>query len=187
MASASQIVQIAVAYSQQNITEIQVNAGWTDKAYQTDMVSIGWRTGDEWCAASAKLAWKKGYNDNPDVWAKAHALLSLNCQEIARNFHADPVWPTSVSVPKLGAIAVWQEGNSFTQGHCGIVVAINGNQFTTVEGNTSSPSQPSIRNGWTVAQHVHTLGLPHSANNLNFERFVYAIESYSPLVIDSAE
>ena len=184
MTAADQIVQLANAYSTQNITEIQVNAGWTDGQYQADMVSIGWVPGDEWCAASIKLTWKKGYADNPGVWAHASHLISLNSQQMAKNFHADPVWPTSIHVPKLGAIAVWQEGESLTQGHCGIVVAVNGNQFTTVEGNTSSPSMPSIRNGWTVAAHTHTLGLPHVVNGLNFDRFVYAIESYSPLVVE---
>jgi hypothetical protein len=182
MAAKDQIVQLAIAYSTQNITEIQVNNGWTDPNYQADMVSIGWSPGDEWCAASVKLTWKKGYVGYPNVWAHAQNLISLNSQQMARNFHADPVWPTSTSVAALGAIAVWQEGNSSLQGHCGIVVAINGNQFTTVEGNTSSPNFPSIRNGWTVAQHTHTLGQPHSNLGLNFERFVYAIESYAPLV-----
>jgi CHAP domain len=183
MASADQIVQIAAAYSTQNITEIQTNNGWTDDQYQTDMESVGWEMGDEWCAAAAILDWKKGYEDNPDVWAHASRLVSLNSQQLAENFHADPVWPTSTNVPKPGAFVVWQEGDSATQGHCGIVVAINGNQFTSVEGNTSSPDQPSIREGWTVAQHTHTIGLPHSTMGLNLDRFVYAIESYDPLVV----
>lgn len=183
MAIADQIVQIALAYSTQNITEIQVNDGWTDKTYQADMVSIGWEMGDEWCAASAILDWKKGYASNPAVWAHARRLVSLNSQQLARNFHADPVWPTSVNIPKLGAIVIWQAGDSLTEGHAGIVVAINGNQFTSVEGNTTSPNRPDERDGWTIAQHVHTIGLPHSSLNLNLNRFVYAIESYNPLVI----
>ena len=189
MAAADQIVQIALDYSNQNITEIQTNDGWTDKDYQADMTSVGWEMGDEWCAASAILDWKKGYADNPDVWAHAKNLVSLNSQQLARNFHADPVWPTSADVPKLGAIVIWQAGDSSTQGHAGIVVAINGNQFTSVEGNTTSAVVPnpnpgaSEREGWTVATHVHNIGLPHSSLNLNLDRFIYAIESYDPLVV----
>jgi CHAP domain len=188
MAIADQIVQIAVGYSNQNITEIQVNAGWTDAGYQADMSAVGWVRGDEWCAAAAILDWKKGYANSPDLWSKAAKLVSLNSQQMARNFHADPVWPTSVNVPRLGAMVVWQAGNSATQGHCGIVVSVNGNQFTSVEGNTISDTvknpdpHASEREGWTVATHTHTVGLPHSVTGLNLERFIYAIESYDPLV-----
>ncbi len=189
MPAADQIAQIATDYSTQNITEIQTNDGWTDAQYETDMLAIGWERGDEWCAAAAILDWKKGYANYPDLWARALRLVSLNSQQMARNFHADPVWPTSTNVAKVGAIVVWQAGNSLTEGHCGIVIAVNGNQFTSVEGNTISDTIPnptpgaSEREGWTVAQHTHTIGLPHYINNLNLDRFVYAIESYDPLEI----
>lgn len=183
MSSVDQIIKIALAYSEQNITEIQKNQGWTDQAYQADMVSIGWTPGDEWCAASIKLTWKKAYADKPDVWKHAKPLLSLNSQQTATNFHKDPVWPTSVKTPKPGAIVVWQDGNSLTSGHCGIIVAINGNKFTSIEGNTTSRDKPDNKEGWTVAAHEHTVGAPHALTGLNFVRFVYAIEGYDPLEI----
>ena len=181
MASADEIVQIAIDYSDQEITEIQENQGWTDPNYQADMQAIGWVPGDEWCAAAAVLTWKKGYADNPDVWAHAWQLVSLNCQDMGRNFHADPVWPTSVDMPKPGAIAIFRLGDSTKEGHCGIVTAINGNNFTTVEGNTSSPERPSEHDGWTVAAHDHTVGDQNPPGNLFLVRFIYAIESYDPL------
>jgi hypothetical protein len=189
MAIRDKIVAIATDYSNQNITEIQPNNGWTDPGYQADMQSIGWEKGDEWCAAAAILSWKKGYASNLDVWQRAANLVSLNCQEMARQFHADPVWPTSVDVPVPGAIAVWQAGDSAVEGHCGIVISINGDIFITVEGNTTSETKPnpdptaSVRDGWTVAAHSHTVGQPHSSLGLNLVRFIYAIESYSPLVV----
>lgn len=185
MTISEKIVQIALDYSRQNITEITPNKGWTDPVYQTDMKAIGWEPGDEWCAAAAILDWKKAYADLPKVWAVAKRLISLNSQQMARNFHADAVWPTSANVPELGALVVWQAGNSTVSGHCGIVVAVDGNRFTTVEGNTTSQTRPnpkpsmSEREGWTVATHVHTLGLPHSMLGLNLERFIYAIEQYA--------
>jgi hypothetical protein len=189
MTAAAKIAQIATDYSNQNITEIQPNAGWTNPVYEADMKALGWEKGDEWCAASAILDWKKGYAGSPVVWQIASKLVSLNSQQMARNFHADPVWPTSTSIPKLGAIVVWQAGNSAVEGHCGIVVTINGNRFTSVEGNTTSETKPnpnpkvSERDGWTIAEHTHTIGLPHTTLGLNLDRFVYAIESYAPLVI----
>jgi len=188
MAIADQIVQIAQRYASQDITEIQPNKGWTDPAYEADMKSVGWEVNDEWCAAAAILDWKKGYAANPEIWKIAEKLVDLNSQAMARKFHADPVWPTSTNVPKLGAMVVWQLGSSATEGHCGIVVAIDGNKFTSVEGNTTSETKPnpvpgmSVRDGWTVATHTHIIGRPHSTMNLNLDRFIYAIESYDPLV-----
>ncbi len=178
-----QIVAVANAYAAANITEKQPNLGFTNQPYQKDISTTGWEPGDEWCAAAAILDWYKGYQNRPDILAKVKHLQSLNSQQMANNFHNDPVWKTSTNIPKLGAIVVWQAGNSFTEGHTGIVVSINGNQFTSVEGNTSSPAQPDIREGWTVAAHTHTIGLPHSSLGLNLDRFVYVLESYEPLVL----
>lgn len=178
---ADNIVAIANAYAKANITEIQVNNGWTNKAYENDMVQLtGWYPGAEWCAAAAILDWKKGYVNRPDMLGHINRLFSLNSQDMANKFHADPIWPTSTNVPKLGAIVVWAEGDSSSTGHTGIVVAIDpdGIHFTSVEGNTSSPSAPETRTGWTVAAHIHQVGLPHSSMGLNLDRFIYAIEEY---------
>ncbi len=178
------IVAISNGYVAQNLVEIQPNNGWTDKIFQAKMLAIGWNFGDEWCADSTILVWKEAYITAPQIWAIARRLMSANAQTTGRNFHADPIWPTSTTIPKLGALAVWQSGDSLIYGHIGIVVWISedGKTFATAEGNTSSSSQPEIRTGWTYAIHQHTVGAPHSITGLNFIRFCYAIESYSPLV-----
>lgn len=176
---ADNIIQIANAYAKANITEIQVNNGWTNKAYEKDMLNLTtWYHGAEWCAAAAILDWKKGYVNRPDMLGRINKLVSLNSQEMANNFHADPIWPTSTVIPKLGALVIWALGSSKLQGHAGIVVAIKGNAFISVEGNTSSPDKPDTRTGWTIAAHTHTIGLPHSTLNLNLNRFIYPIENY---------
>lgn len=179
---ADKIVAIANDYAKANITEIQVNNGWTDKSYEKDMVSLtGWYHGAEWCAAAAILDWKKGYAGRIDMLGHINKLVSLNSQQMANNFHADPIWPTSANVPKLGAIVIWSLGDSRTSGHAGIVVDISKDNkyFSSVEGNTSSPDKPDTRTGWTIAKHTHQLGLPHSSLNLNVLRFIYAIDTYS--------
>jgi len=182
--SAQTIVDLALAYCRANLQEVQPNKGWTNKAYEADMRAIGWLPGDEWCADSAILVWKKSYSLKPQIWAVARRLLSANCQITANNFHADKIWPTGTKVPKLGAIAIWQSGDSLVNGHEGIVTWVSPDfkSFKTAEGNTSSSTQPDIRTGWTYAEHTHRIGEPHSLTGLNFIRFVYAIESYSPLI-----
>lgn len=181
---AENIVEITKGYLARNIVEIQVNNGWTDSAFESEMKQYTpWQSGDEWCADSGMLIWKKGYADNEIILAIIIKLLSANSLQTAYNFHADKIWPTSVNIPKIGAIVVWAAGNSRTKGHFGIViwVSADGKTFISGEGNTSSPTQPDNRSGWTFAQHTHTIDLPHSSLGLNIERFIYAIESYSPL------
>ena len=179
---AQTIVRLALAYVNANLQEIQPNQGWTNKPYEADMRAIGWLPGDEWCADSATLVWKKTYQLRPDIWAIARRMLSANSQLTANNFHAHPWWPTGL-VPKPGAIVVWQNGDSLTEGHEGIVTSVDPDKihYNSAEGNTSSTTQPDIRTGWTYAQHTHTLGLPHKDLGLNVLRFVYPIEQISPL------
>jgi hypothetical protein len=185
---ANDIVNLANQYAAAGITEIQPNNGWQPNAkfptYEQDMVNLtGWYHGAEWCSAQAILTWKKAYAGNAIMLGIINRLVSLNSQAMGNQFHADKYWPTSSNVPQLGTIVIWALGDSLTTGHAGIVTAINGSTFTSVEGNTSLPNAGNEREGWTVASHIHTIGLPHSTFNLNLSRFIYPLESYNPLVI----
>jgi hypothetical protein len=173
MIAASTIQRIALAYAGANITEIQTNAGFNNKPFEADMRSVGWHTGDEWCAYSAILCFKKGLD--PKVWAYFQRLASGNSLQMLRNCRNDKHWPTGLT-PRVGCIVVWRLGDSTTQGHVGICTSVNGSTFETCEGNTSSSAYPSIRQGWTFAKHTHSIGAPHSANSLNFVRCIYPIE-----------
>lgn len=187
MSNAQNIVKIATQLASANLVEIQPNKGWKPNAmfpdFQKEMIALGWNIGDEWCADSATWVWHKGCT--PEVFAIARKHLSPNSQQTAKNFHADVTWPTSTNVPTVGAICVWQAGDSLIMGHEGIVVWVSedGKTFKSAEGNTSSTTQPDIRTGWTYAIHTHTVGLPHSHLGLNLDRFVYALDSYEPLVL----
>lgn len=191
---ATEIVKLANDYANSDITEIQQNAGWQPNdvfpTFEQDMKALtGWVPNDEWCAAQAILIWKKAYAGDTVMLAIINHLVSLNSQAMANNFHKDPSWPTSVNTPKLGAMVVWALGDSATTGHTGIVVALTDNGFVSCEGNTTSLTKTnpdpnaSERDGWTTALHTHVLGQPHSTLNLNLDRFIYCLESYSPLII----
>lgn len=173
MSATSTIAKLALAYASANITEIQVNKGFTNKPFENDMKSVGWEPGLEWCAFSAILCFKKGLD--PEVWAYFKRLKSGNAQQMLRNCIHDPKWLTG-TIPKVGGMVVWQDGDSATSGHVGICTSINGDTFETCEGNTSSSAYPSIRTGWTFAKHTHKLGQPHSANGLNYVRSIYSVE-----------
>lgn len=179
MTIAEKIVEYSKALAAAGITEIQPNKGWLHNEqfpdFDTDMRSVGWIPGQEWCAYAAMLCWKKGYEDHPEIWQYLKHILSPNSQLIAKQAHADKIWPTGLT-PKPGGIVIWQSGDSNIYGHTGLCLSVDGNHFTSGEGNTSSPDKPSVRSGWTYAVHTHTLGLPHSHTGLNFMRCVYVLE-----------
>lgn len=169
------IVAQAKAYLATRITEIQINAGFTDKTFQADITSVGWYIGAEWCAFSAILVWEKCLS--ADVWKVFSKIASGNSQQMARNCHAHAYWPTGLT-PKVGCIVVWADGDSTTTGHTGLCtwVSVDGKSFTTSEGNTSSPDKPETRTGWTYAEHTHLTNQPHSATGFNFYRAIYPLD-----------
>lgn len=180
MTVAEYAVQIQTAYFNEPITEIQVNRGFTNVTYQKDITSVGWYVGGEWCAFSAILAVKKAYTaaNKLKVWAYFYKLSSGNSQAMANNCHADRIWPTGLT-PQVGCIVVWQAGDSKTEGHTGLCIAVDpdGIHFTTLEGNSIPQGNPGNEaHGYTIAKHIHTLGLPHSTLNLNFDRCIYLLE-----------
>jgi len=185
MTNAESIAKAITDYYHQDIREISPNLGFTNKAYQDAIRLVGWYSTGEWCAYSAILACKEGYinNGHPEIWEYFHKLDSGNSQQMARNCHADKFWPTGLE-PAVGAVIVWQNGDSFTTGHTGICIAVDldGIHYTTLEGNSTDPRKPnpvpgaSEREGWTIGMHVHTIGAPHSSNGLNFLRAIYAVE-----------
>lgn len=180
MTNAENIVEVQTAYFNEPIIEIKPNQGFTDKQYQADITSVGWYVGGEWCAFSAILACKKGYvgNNHADIWVYFQKLASGNSQQMARNCHNDKFWPTGL-IPKVGAIIIWQAGDSFTEGHTGLCIAVDpdGIHYTTLEGNSIPPGNPGDeREGYTIAKHIHVLGQPHSSLGLNFLRAIYAVE-----------
>ncbi|OCX54256.1 hypothetical protein BEL04_08340 [Mucilaginibacter sp. PPCGB 2223] len=172
-----QIAAIARTFVGQE--EIQPNAGFKDPAYAAKIKTTGWQTGSPWCAAAAIVDWTEAYAPYPALAAHAHKLYSLNSQEMGRNFHADPVWPTSTSVPKVGAIAIFGDGDSTVTGHTAVVVDVLPDNVTyhTIEGNTIPAGNPgNQREGYIVAQHTHVVGQPHSVTGLNLIRFIHPME-----------
>jgi len=171
------IATIAQSYDGQQ--EITPNQGFTDPAYAAKIISTGWQKGEPWCAAAAIVDWTEAYTPYPDLAAKARRLYSLNSQQMGRNFHADPVWPTSTTVPTVGSIAIYGDGDSTVTGHTGIVIEVmpDGVTYRTEEGNTIPTGNPgNMREGYIVAQHTHVVGQPHSVTGLNLIRFIHPIE-----------
>lgn len=166
MGHIDEIVQEAKSYLGQQ--EIQPNLGFKDPAFAAKMNAVGFYRSASWCGFFVMVVLFGVYVDAPTMLAYLKRYCSPSTHTMWANFRASKEVITG-QVPKLGAVAIWQEGDG-TNGHTGIVVAVNGNEFTCAEGNSNSDGS---RNGYEVAENTHIVGKPHSINRLNLLGFAY--------------
>ena len=122
----------------------------------------------------------EAYAPFPKLATKATALYDLTSLVMGNNFHNDPVWPTNLKTPGVGAMVIYRDGNSGTVGHTGIVTGIepDGITYHTIECNTLKKGEIGT-NGYIVATHTHRTDQPLS-NDLKVHklvRFIYPMES----------
>lgn len=166
MSHIDKIIAIAKGYKGQE--EIQPNLGFRDTVFDAKMKSVGFYRSASWCAFFVRLVLKEAYADAVAIETYLLKYASPSTHEMWANFRASKEVITG-QVPKLGSVVVWQEGSG-TNGHTGIVVAVNGNTFTSVEGNTNGAGG---REGYRVWANNHTVGLPHTEKGLNILGFAY--------------
>jgi len=114
------------------------NAGFTDAAFQSMMKSVGWRSGDSWCAFYVKLVFMQFYSFDRDWLSKNlsgsaagnfFAVQSLNKRGDNRYL------VITKDDPQVGDIVCW---GVVGRGHTGIVTeVINNNLIRSIEGNTT--------------------------------------------------
>lgn len=130
--------------------EITGNLGFKDDQFQKMMEAVGWKRGEAWCAYFAELVWKLAYANHQDVNQELDGLFSGSTVQTWKNFSASE-WATD-QIPELGSVAIWQKfknGEAQWSGHAGIVVDIEDNRFSSVEGNTNDQGG---REGYIVAR-----------------------------------
>lgn len=131
---AEKIKNIALSYLGQR--EVPGNMGFTDKQFEKKMAAVGFVKSYAWCALFAELIWVEAYEGSKETLAKLKTLFSASATATFKNFDLDGTFNTS-KTPKVGAVAIWRYGNGW-QGHAGIVIAVNGDTITTIEGNTNA-------------------------------------------------
>ena len=169
-----EIVKTAVGFLGQK--ELKNNSGFQSAQFQKLMESVGWNKGNAWCAFFAELVWcsaytKLGYEEFSNVILRK--IFSPSATGTYQNFIASKNVPIS-KVPEIGALAVWQLGNSW-KGHIGIVESLDlvNNTFQCIEGNGNPAGS---REGIEVVRKNRKLNLPFSKTQLNLLGFVYPIK-----------
>jgi hypothetical protein len=163
----NKIIEIAKSYIGQE--EIRENVSFKDPIFLTKMQSVGWFKGAPWCAFLAKLVWEeafkiedtKGY-DLVRRYSSGSTIETYHNYKASKEFHAS-------DIPVLGAIVIYQEGNS-TFGHAGIVVEITDNTHVkNLEGNTNTDGS---REGYITALKTRLIKPPHSDYSLNLLGYI---------------
>ena len=137
--------------------------GWVDKTFEAKMKKAGWVKPNPWCMTVTRLIWREAYSH----FYNDAAVMSI----INSNITAGSIDSASrvrkykdfefTQTPTIGAIVIWKK--TATTGHGGIVIGVNGNAFTTVEGNTNSAGsregdQVLIKNRSTAKSSMEILG-----------------------------
>lgn len=154
-----EIVKIASSYlgQREDPTETTNNERMQDPSYQKKLADVGWKSGYEWCAAAACVVWAEAYAPYPVLASEARKNYHVGSLDMARNFEKDKAWVTNKNTPKIGAMAIFDDGDGTGHGHVGIVVQVlpDGKTYGTIEGNSidAKTGEDNI-----VAAHMHTVG-----------------------------
>ena len=134
------------------------NAGYNNYTKYWRDVKPEWN-GSYWCACFITWVFQTALGKE-----RAKELLKhypyVYCPTLAGLF-------TKYSTPKVGDIVIFWKNGAYA--HTGLVIAVNGNTFTTIEGNTSGASTV-VPNGGGVCQKTYNL----NSVNAKFCRPAYA-------------
>lgn len=152
--------------------EIKGNKGFFNKAFDTLMRSVGFKTGHAWCSYFAELVWTEAYKDDKPMLKLIKKQFSGSSYRTLQRFKALGM-VSDTATP--GSIVIWRrkkDGKYTTLGHVGIVIKADVVSFETVEGNTNGAGS---REGDVVADKVRPYDW-EVRNGLELAGFIHPIE-----------
>lgn len=170
MSRAQKIIQVAKSYL--GVIEKPGNTGWFNTEFQAAMKKAGWYNTAPWCAFFVKLVWLLAYADHKGMHAVINTWFNGSAKQTFDNAKSNGTFATG-TVPKPGAIVIWLKGNG-PSGHAGIVVSVDGNTMTTIEGNTNASGS---REGDRVAEKLRTVIRDWRSDGLNVYGYIYPFEA----------
>jgi len=162
--------------------EIEGNKGFKNPDFEKLMKSVGWATGEAWCAYAAEAFWttsarKLGMGEFAEEISR---IFSAGAVHTWKNFNAEVERGNKrfmcLDTPQPSDLVIFQKyknGEKHWTGHMGIVVDIDGEKYTTVEGNTTR--NPQERDGIAVAKKHRTIDFTTKPNGLNLLGFVHIV------------
>ena len=121
------------------------NAGYNNYTKYWRDVKPEWN-GSYWCAAFCTWVFQTALGKERAAELLKHYPY-VYCPTLGAKF-------TKYTTPKVGDIVIFWKNGAFA--HTGIVIAVSGNKYTTIEGNTSGASSV-VDNGGGVCQKTYSL------------------------------
>jgi hypothetical protein len=148
------IVDIADDY--ERLVEVVSNARWDDpRTKGPDAIAKefeqllkdhgGHQDGWAYCMSYARAVWVVAFKRAGASPAAIKRVKSLLSPSVMNSYNTVREAGLATKIPKQGAIMFMQNGGSWT-GHAGIVTAVDGEVFHTIEANTS-PTNANERDG----------------------------------------
>lgn len=155
----SRLQELIVKYAKADIgnKELKGNSGFVSKIKEARLKLMGWIKGQSWCAYNAESIWKYAFSEEKPSYVKLlDKYFSGSTVTTWKNFRKSAEFKTSPNIPVIGALAIWQDGETGL-GHIGVVTTHDQNRFKSVEGNTN---ESGSREGTIVRENDHLNNLP---------------------------
>lgn len=142
-------VSALIAEAKKHIGEVERGGNNRGPEVEKYLAYLGIKPGVAWCMAFVQ-------------YCVGTTCKNLGIkQKLPRSGGCVDTWDKSpkeirLSSPEVGSIVIWKHKNS-VYGHTGIVIAVNGKTFTTIEGNTG-PGMGIVREGDGVYQKERKIG-----------------------------
>ena len=147
------------------------NSGFVNPNFEKEMLEVGWKVGESWCAYFVKLVFKKSLS--PQLIG-FYNLISPSAVATYSNFRDKS--PRNISkVPSEGDIFIMQKykgGHKTWQGHIGLVAQVENDSFWTLEGNSNAQGG---REGVEVASLKRKIDFVVKPNGLTLIAFIKPI------------
>lgn len=158
-AAASDLIRVASAEADKKVREVGRNAGPDVERY---LAAVGLKAGNPWCAAFVSWCYltSKGLPKAPK-WCSGSAVSLYQAAKARKAVCVTPADAGFQGKVKPGMIwsraqdaasAAAARKGTWCQGHTGIVVAVDGGGFHTIEGNTNAQG---AREGDGVYRKLH--------------------------------
>jgi len=144
------------------LTEVRNNVSWGNAAlaaeFKAELLRTGWQSGWPYCAAFAEVVWRYAYQGRAEL-STVKTMLTAGCLQTYRNA-VDEGWVSKK--PCVGAIGIMKNGAT-EKGHAFIVVEVDGDKLTTIEGNTLAEEESREGDGvykkYRLVEYRPTTGL----------------------------
>jgi hypothetical protein len=159
----------------------------SSNAHEANMRGVGWGAGNSWCSFFVKMIYSKMLNGGQRE--ESLRFVNGNTFQTVQNAKSMPLkYFKLTKTPSVGSYVAWQnvkqDMQGIVKGHAGLVLEVNGNTMTVIEGNYGGRAglPPNLQNSPTgshsfIGTYNATIGSTRDGNALKLIAFITPINS----------